>query len=69
MYLMKDNDMIKVINQSAMARVVGLTPATINRIFNQKQMCSKLVAYCITKFLDHEKNIEDLFIKIDTKGE
>lgn len=69
MYLMKDNEMIKVINQSAMARVIGLTPATINRIFNRKQTCSKLVAYCITKFLDYNKNIEDLFIKINTKGE
>lgn len=65
MYLMKKTNLTKVIKQSAMAKEIGLDPATVNRIFNQKQTCSKLVAYCITKFLDREKEISDLFIKID----
>ena len=65
MYLMKETDKIKVIKQVAMARVVGLNPVTINKIFNRKQKCSKLVAYCITKFLDDDKEIEEFFEKVE----
>lgn len=65
MYMMKDNNIAKVINKSAMAKEIGLAPATVIRIFNQKQTCSKLVAFCITKFLDSNKEVEDLFIKIN----
>lgn len=65
MYLMKKTNLTKVIKQSAMARQIGLDPATVNRIFNQRQQCSKLVAYCITKFLDSDKEIEDLFIRVE----
>lgn len=64
MYLMKDNPITKVIKQKAMGELVGLNTATINRIFNQKQQCSKVVAYCITKFLDKDKEILDFFIKV-----
>ena len=48
-----------------MAKVVGLNPVTINKIFNRKQKCSKLVAYCITKFLDDDKEIEEFFEKVE----
>lgn len=65
MYLMKETDKIKVIKQVAMAKVVGLNPVTINKIFNRKQKCSKLVAYCITKFLDDDKEIEEFFEKVE----
>lgn len=66
---MKDTNLAKVINKSAMAKEIGLAPATVIRIFNQKQTCSKLVAYCITKFIDSTKEISDMFIKLDLKGE
>lgn len=62
---MKETNLTKIIKQTAMAKEIGLDVATVNRIFNQKQKCSKLVAYCITKFLDKDKEVEDLFIKID----
>ena len=62
---MKETDKIKVIKQVAMAKVVGLNPVTINKIFNRKQKCSKLVAYCITKFLDDDKEIEEFFEKVE----
>ena len=65
MYLMKETDKIKVIKQVAMAKVVGLNPVTINKIFNRKQKCSKLVAYCITKFLDDDKEIEEFFERVE----
>lgn len=62
---MKETDKIKVIKQVAMAKVVGLNPVTINKIFNRKQKCSKLVAYCITKFLDDDKEIEEFFERVE----
>lgn len=65
MYLMKKYDLMKGIKQSYSAEIIGLDRATLNRILNKKQKCSKLVAYCITKFLDENKEIDDFFIKVD----
>ena len=66
MYIFKDKNVAKMFNKTQMAKVIGLNPDTLRRVINGKQECSKLVAYCITKFLDDEAKIEDYFIK---KGE
>lgn len=66
MYTFKDKNVAKMFNKTQMAKVIGLNPDTLRRVINGKQECSKLVAYCITKFLDDEAEIEDYFIK---KGE
>lgn len=68
MYYFK-KDVINVYNQRAIARQVGITPETINRIFNRKQGCSKMVAYCISKAIYHESEIEDFFEYVKKKGE
>jgi DNA-binding XRE family transcriptional regulator len=59
-------DVVDVFNQSAIARQVGLNVATVNRIFNGKQACSKTTAYCICKTINNNAEIEDYFKK---KGE
>lgn len=66
MYTFKDKETAKMFNKTQMAKVIGLNPDTLRRVINGKQECSKLVAYCITKFLNYEAKIEDYFIK---KGE
>ena len=66
MYTFKDKETARMFNKTQMAKVIGLNPDTLRRVINGKQECSKLVAYCITKFLDDEAKIEDYFIK---KGE
>ena len=66
MWTFKDKEVAKTYNKEQMAKVIGLNPDTLRRVINGKQECSKLVAYCITKFLDDEAEIEDYFIK---KGE
>ena len=66
MYTFKDKNVAKMFNKTKMAKVIGLNPDTLRRVINGKQECSKLVAYCITKFLNYETEIEDYFIK---KGE
>ena len=66
MWTFKDKEVAKTYNKEQMAKVIGLNPDTLRRVINGKQECSKLVAYCITKFLNYESEIEDYFIK---KGE
>ena len=66
MWTFKDKEVAKTYNKEQMAKVIGLNPDTLRRVINGKQECSKLVAYCITKFLNYEAEIEDYFIE---KGE
>lgn len=63
MWTFKDKEVAKTYNKEQMAKVIGLNPDTLRRVINGKQECSKLVAYCITKFLNYEAEIEDYFIK------
>ena len=63
MWTFKDKEVAKTYNKEQMANVIGLNPDTLRRVINGKQECSKLVAYCITKFLNYEAEIEDYFIK------
>ena len=51
------------INQSEVARKVGIAAETINRIINSKQNCSKMTAYCIVKAINEKAEIEDYFIR------
>lgn len=67
MWHIKNKDVGKVYNKTKLAEVVGLAPDTVRRIFNGKQDCSKLVAYCITKALNQEAEIENYFVKTEVK--
>jgi DNA-binding XRE family transcriptional regulator len=68
MWIFKDKELAKTYNKTQMAKVVGLNPDTLRRVISGKQRCSKLVAYCITKFLSSEAKIEDYFDFVE-KGE
>ena len=61
MYQLKDINKVSIINQSELARKVGINQATLNRIFNQKQMCSKVLAYAIVKAINENNEISDYF--------
>ena len=63
MYTFKDKEQAKEYNKTKMAEIVGLNADTLRRIINGKQECSKLVAYCITKFLNEDAKIEEYFIR------
>lgn len=67
MYLFRD-DILNIYNQRAIAREVGITPETMNRIFRRKQKCSKMVAFCICKAINKNAEIEDFF-EFKKKGE
>ena len=61
MFLLKDVEKVAIINQSELARKVGVNQATLNRIFNKKQTCSKLMAYAIVKSINENAEVEDYF--------
>ena len=68
MWEFKDKDLAKNYNKTQVAKIIGLNADTLRRVINGKQVCSKLVAYCITKFLNSDATIEDYF-ELTKKGE
>ena len=63
MYIFKE-DVIDIFNKSEIARQVGVAIATITRIFNRKQKCSKRIAYYIVKTINENAEIEDYFERV-----
>lgn len=43
--------------------IIGLSQTTLSNILRRKVLCRKVVAFCITKYIDPEAEIEDYFIK------
>lgn len=65
MYILKENVDVKM-NQTIASEVIGLSQPTLSNILNRKVACRKVVAFCITKYIDDNAEIEDYF---DKKGE
>ena len=63
MYFFKENVDVKI-NQTIAGEVIGLTQPTLSNILNRKVACRKVVAFCITKYIDENAEIEDYFEKI-----
>lgn len=64
MYELKDKQKVAIINQSELARKVGIDKGTLCRVFNKKQRCSKIMAYAIVKSINENAEIEDYFIRV-----
>ena len=52
-------------NKVQIAKEIGLHPDTLRKVLNGKIVCSKLVAYCITKYIDSNAEVEDLFERVE----
>ena len=52
---------------SSIAKEVGISNSYLTLIFKNERPCSKKLAYCITKYIDENAEIEDFFDKV--KGE
>lgn len=61
MYILKNE--IKIENETKASKIIGIDIATLSRILHKKQKCSKILAYCITKYMDHNAEITDYFIR------
>lgn len=53
-------------NQAKASKEIGIANETLCRILSGKQGCSKVIAYCITKYHDSNAEILDYF---EYKGE
>lgn len=65
MYKFKKDKYEEVINKykiKGMAEKIGITATYLSLILNNKTECKKTVAYCISKAIDSEAEIEDYFI-------
>jgi len=67
MYIFKKDKSIKI-NQTIASEVIGLAQPTLSNILNSKVACRKVTAYCITKYIDENAEIEDYFDYVK-KGE
>ena len=65
MYIFKADNDVKM-NQTIASEVIGLSQPTLSNILNRKVACRKVVAFCITKYINENAEIEDYF---DKKGE
>lgn len=63
MYIFKNNLQVKV-NQTKASKVIGITQPTLSNILNGKVACRKVTAFCITKYLDKDAEIENYFEKV-----
>lgn len=63
MYVFKEGVNIKV-NQTKAGEIIGLTQPTLSNILNRKVACRKVVAYCITKYINENAEIEDYFERV-----
>lgn len=63
MYIFKQNVDYKI-NQTIASEVIGITQPCLSNILNGKVACRKVVAYCITKYLNEDAEIEDYFERV-----
>lgn len=50
------------INKTKASEIIGIDRSYLTQITNGRTNCSKVVAYCITKYLDQEAEILDYFV-------
>ena len=62
MYILKNE--MKIENETKASKIIGIDISTLSRILHKKQKCSKILAYCITKYIDQNAEINNYFIKI-----
>ena len=65
MYKVKEIGLLDEYNKVKVADQIGLHPDTLRKVLNGKVECSKLVAYCITKFIDSNAEINDYFERVE----
>ena len=63
MYLFKEGLDVKI-KQIEASRVIGITQANLSLILNRKMACRKVVAFCITKYIDKYAEIDEYFERV-----
>lgn len=47
----------------AIAEIIGINASTLSAMVKKNKTCMKLTAYCLTKLLDANAEIDDYFIR------
>lgn len=66
MYMFKLKSLDFKINKTEASEVIGISRQYLTNIVNGKIACTKVVAFCITKYLNKDAEINEYFYK---KGE
>lgn len=64
MYMFKSNINLKYINKAEASKIIGVSRVTLSNVLNRKCACRKVVAYCITKFINNNAEITDYFEEV-----
>lgn len=59
------NDILSKINEKEASEKIGTDETALINILNGKNKCSKIVAYCITKYINENAEITDYFDRIE----
>ena len=52
------------INKTAASKEIGVSREYLTDVLNGKKDCTKILAYCITKYINPNAEIRDLFYEI-----
>lgn len=65
MYVLKEEtkEILKNYKYKAVAQEIGINSYKLSDMVNKNDSCMKQTAYCLTKFLDSDKEIEDFFLR------
>ena len=64
MYMYKMGIDIKI-NKAKASREIGCDVSWLSQVMNRRVACSKMLAYCITKYLDENAEISDFFERVN----
>ena len=64
MYMFKQNINIRHINKTVASKIIGVSRVTLSNVLNRNCTCRKVVAYCITKYIDNNAEIKDYFDEV-----
>ena len=63
MYIFRQDVECRKFKQKEASETIGIAAPTLSNILLGKVACRKVVAYCITKYIDENAEIEDYFIR------
>lgn len=64
MYEFKKNLDIKI-NKTKASKEIGISRPHLSNVLNSKLKCTKILAFCITKYLNKNAEINDFFNRIN----
>ena len=67
MYILNDKakELLMNFKFKWVANTVGINPDTLSKMVKQGKPCMKLTAYCLTKLLNADAEIEDYFTRVE----